>query len=192
MVPATEKEPSVDIVPYVAHGDQTRLMQILGTLGHFGCDWWHDLAGKRAPDFVIGGEDAPYLRRWWLIPRNEECNLYLHQFCRSDDDRALHDHPWASRSLMLEGRYIEHVQEGPPRLFAEGQEIYRSATMAHRVELLRNMHGEEMPVWTLFATGPKVREWGFLCPQGWRHWRDFCGVTEDGRNDGTIGRGCEG
>jgi hypothetical protein len=35
-------------------------------------------------------------------------------------------------------------------------------------------------------TGPKVREWGFLCPNGWRHWTDFL----DADNPGQPGRGC--
>ena len=49
---------------------------------------------RRAPDFVIGGSDNPYLLRWFLIPRNPVFNVYLHKFMRSDDDRALHTHPW--------------------------------------------------------------------------------------------------
>lgn len=180
----------MEIADYVKQGDRTSLHQILARIGQVVPDWFERVAASRSPDFVIGGAEAPYLRRWWLVPRNEEANIYLHHFCRSDDDRALHDHPWESRSLLLSGRYIEHVPDGPPRLFSAGQEIWRSAEAAHRIELLRDPYGFEMPVWTVFATGPKVREWGFLCPKGWRHWRDFCGLTEDGRNDGTIGPGC--
>lgn len=29
---------------------------------------------------AIGGEDDPYLLRWYLIPRNKRLNIYLHQF----------------------------------------------------------------------------------------------------------------
>jgi hypothetical protein len=43
---------------------------------------------KRAPDQVIGGRERPYMLRWYLIPRNRFCNIYLHHFLRSDDDRA--------------------------------------------------------------------------------------------------------
>ena len=57
----------------------------------------------RTPDLVIGGWDDPYLLRWWLIPRNRWFNVYLHLFLRSDDDRALHDHPWFNLSFLLEG-----------------------------------------------------------------------------------------
>jgi hypothetical protein len=55
--------------------------------------WFKKIAGSRPPDFVIGG-DSPYMLRWWIIPRNKFFNIYLHRFLRSDDDRALHDHPW--------------------------------------------------------------------------------------------------
>src|ERR1700761_3749952 len=79
------------------------------------------VVAQRAPDFIIG-EDNPqgaYLNRWFLTPwrhwqrrlgkraeanptrwnRTAEWlarllpNLYLHEFLRDDDDRALHDHP---------------------------------------------------------------------------------------------------
>lgn len=39
---------------------------------------------RRPPDFVIGGQERPYLRRWFVIPRNPIWNVYLHQFLRSD------------------------------------------------------------------------------------------------------------
>lgn len=44
----------------------------------------------REPDFVIGDD---YLRRWYVVPRNPFCNVYLHHILHSDDDRALHDQP---------------------------------------------------------------------------------------------------
>ncbi len=36
-------------------------------------------------------------------------------------------------------------------------------------------------------TGPKVRECGFHCPQGWRHHEEFFAPHDKGR----VGRGCE-
>lgn len=160
---------------------------------------------RRSPDFVIGGEDDPYLMRWWLIPRNRWFNVYLHLFLRSDDDRALHDHPWASCSLLIEGRYTEIVPQsrgwfaGLDAMMGvveaierrPGRPVFRGASAAHRLELHRDAQGREKPVWSLFITGPKVREWGFWCPKGWRHWREFCAVDEDGSNSGRVGRGCE-
>ncbi len=141
---------------------------------------------QRPPDFVIGGDDRPYLRRWWLIPRNPFLNVYLHQILRSDDDRALHDHPWASCSIILRGRYLDWTQR---RWIQIGEELsagmikFRWPTDAHRLELI-----DDKPCWTLFITGPRVRQWGFLCPQGWKHWKEF---TKPGF-PGEKGPGCEG
>lgn len=142
------------------------------------------IAGRRSPDVEIGGHENPYLRRWWLIPRNRWLNVYLHEFCRSDDDRALHDHPWWNLSILLRGQYIEHtIADGGINVRTErqaGDVKFRSADAAHRIEL------SDGHCWTLFLTGPRLREWGFHCPRGWVHWRDFT----SGPNGETIGRGC--
>lgn len=150
----------------------------------------------RRPDLVVGDAGSerwpssgprPYLRRWWLVPRNRFFNVYLHQFLRSDDDRALHDHPWWSLSLLLCGRMLEHtIGAGGVHHRAElthGGMRLRSARFAHRLEL---EPGTEC--WTLFVTGPVLREWGFHCAQGWRHHTRFA-LTRAGSS--TIGRGCE-
>jgi len=144
---------------------------------------WTD---NREPDFVIGGEDNPYLLRWWLIPRNRFFNVYVHLFLRSDDDRALHDHPWASCSFLLAGSYTEHtIDAGGVRrrqvLQTGDWKLRPSGRMAHRIEL------HDGPAWTLFITGPRYREWGFHCPRGWVPWHQFT----DSRDKGAIGRGCD-
>lgn len=133
---------------------------------------------KRPPDFVIGDD---YMRRWWLIPRNRAFNVYLHNVRHSDDDRALHDHPWVSLSLCLDGWLKEHTPAGIRDVRA-GRLIFRRATSAHRLEIPDGSDG----AWTLFMTGPVIRAWGFHCPQGWRHWRDFVA----GEDKGRVGRGC--
>ena len=141
----------------------------------------------RDPDVVIGGHERPYLFRWYLIPRNRFLNVYLHYFLRSDDDRALHDHPWANMSILLDGSYMEHqIDAGGihrKQLRKAGSWYLRlSGKIAHRIELHKG------PVWTLFITGPRYREWGFHCPDtGWVHWTDFT-ATDD---PGAIGRGCD-
>jgi len=145
-------------------------------------------AEKRDPDFIIGGKDAPYLIRWWVIPRNRFFNIYLHRFLRSDDDRALHDHPWLFNcSILLDGSYLEHTPSGSKYRFA-GDWKFRWGRATHRIELLTPLgnFGKPLPCWTLFITGPVVREWVFHCPKGWVHWRDFT----DARDKGSIGRGC--
>lgn len=120
---------------------------------------------------------AGYLLRWHLIPRNRFFNIYLHKFIGNDDERALHDHPWHSLSIRLKGELWEYTPwvQLAPRI------KYRSATMAHRIELV----DKSKPAWTIFITGPAIREWGFHCKNGWQHWSTM--TTKDGK---TIG-GCE-
>lgn len=133
----------------------------------------------RQPDFIIGEPEKPYLLRWWIIPRNRWFNVYLHMILRDDDDRALHDHPWWNISMILSGAYRE-VMPLRTVLRKAGSIVFRRPTAAHRLEVAKG------PVWTLFITGPRVREWGFHCPQGWRHWEEFTAPESTGQ----IGRGC--
>ena len=139
-------------------------------------EWARDVM-RRKPDFVIGND---YLLRWWIIPRNEGCNIYLHEILHSDDDRALHDHPWANTSYILSGGYIEHTPDG---VFERktGDIVERSADDLHRIDVI-----DGQSCVSLFITGPKVRDWGFECPQGWVPWQDFTDPTDSSQ----VGRGC--
>ena len=139
-------------------------------------EWAHSIM-CRDPDFIIGND---YIRRWWVIPRNKSCNVYLHEILHSDDDRAMHDHPWANTSLLIAGGYIEHTPDGTFTRNA-GDVIERPADALHRLEIIPGQRAI-----SLFMTGPTVREWGFACPKGWVHWTDFV----DARDAGQIGRGC--
>ena len=136
------------------------------------------------PDFVIGPPEDPYLRRWWVIPRNQWFNIYLHEIRHSDEPRAKHDHPWWNLSILLTGEYLELRPEGDVWR-CQGEIILRRPEQAHRLVLPGAK--EHRQVWTLFITGPVIREWGFICPQGWRHWKEFTSPL----NKGETGRGCD-
>jgi hypothetical protein len=140
--------------------------------------WADSIMQSRSADFVIGDD---YLRRWYVIRRSLGANVYLHQINRSDDDRALHDHPWSSTSFIIRGHYIEVTPEGRFERKA-GDIVSRSADALHRLEVIEG----EPPVISLFTTGAKEREWGFACPQGWVHWKDFTDPTDSSK----TGRGC--
>lgn len=154
----------------------------------------------REPDFIIGGRRNPYMLRWYLTPWSQYDrrdpplwaqitkrvlpNVYLHHFLRSDDDRALHDHPWFNMSIVLQGDYWEITPKGR-FLRSTGAIKIRTPWAAHRVELFKACNAvdkggvvlqhtvNEIEAWTLFITGPRVREWGFLCPKGWINWQKF-------------------
>lgn len=169
----------------------------------------------RPPDFIIGTPESPYMRRWWVIPRNRVFNIYLHNVQRDDDDRALHDHPWWNVSIVLRGGYWEikplyrplypdlaldmfhapnltRIWRGP------GSVVVRKATDAHRLALKEDdtpvdgwgdpLHDPELvPSWSLFITGPNVRTWGFWCLKGWVPWQQFCAPGDSSQ----VGKGCE-
>lgn len=143
------------------------------------------MSATRDPDFIIGSPADPYMRRWFIIPRNAVFNVYLHEFLRSDDDRALHDHPWWNISIILANCYVEQTilagGVNKRRVYTAGDVKFRAARSAHRVELANGK------CWTLFITGPRLREWGFHCPSGWKHWTKFVNPN----NRGEIGPGCD-
>ena len=126
---------------------------------------------------IIGNN---YMERWVVIPNNKYFNIYLHHFLHDDDDRALHDHPWWSVSFLLRGVLREIMRE-QSRVIRRWLPVWRRPTHTHRLELVSK------EALTLFITGPWVREWGFHCPKGWRHWTKFVDTTDTGK----IGRGCD-
>lgn len=144
---------------------------------------------RRPPDFIIGKPGSPYMNRWYVIPRNRFFNIYLHQILRSDDDRALHDHPWLNVSILLHGAYREVMPAWKPYEIGSeivvwryrGSVVFRRPSAAHRLEV-----DGGACVWSLFLTGPKVREWGFWCPKGWKVWTSFVDMS----NTGAVGPGC--
>lgn len=167
----------------------------------------------RAPDLTIGPVDNPQTLRWHIF-RFRGWQLALHKWLRSDDDRALHDHVGDNLSLIVgrhgyweivriystdpvpvyfrpwrrdgEGRYYVDMRywRKPWRLY------FRRAEQPHRVEVAQG------PVWSIWFRWPPRRQWGFHCPKGWRHWREYCDIREgvDYHKPGyvsTIGKGCE-
>jgi hypothetical protein len=113
----------------------------------------------RKPDLTIGSEEDPYLRRWWVIPRNPVFNIYLHHILRPDEE-VFHDHPWWNMSIVLKGMYYETTPKGR-FLRRAGSVVFRYAKALHSLAPLSG------GCWSLFITGPRFRTWGFACPKGW-------------------------
>lgn len=166
------------------------------------------IAGRRPPDLIVGQDNAAgaYLLRWYITPWR--CwapasrvarflikllpNLYLHKFLRDDDDRALHDHPSMAISFILRRGYVEHtIANGGVHVrtdHAPGSLRYLGLHHTHRIELHRDQWGNPEACWTLFWFGPRLRDWGFHCPQqGWVPWQRFTAAGKPGE----IGPGCD-
>ena len=148
------------------------------------------LTFPRKPDFIISRVDGtPYKLRWYLIPRNKLLNIYLHNIIGSDDERALHDHRSHNISILLKGSYIEHFKDNKIVRNAICV-VFRKGETPHRLQLFKDPFnwGKELPTWSIFIKLKDYRDWGFWCPQGWRHWEEFVSKTEDGN---TVGKGCD-
>lgn len=142
--------------------------------------WHYRYAQNHPPNLVLGDPATPSLLRWHLIPRNWFFNVYLHKWMDSDRDKVLHDHPYANISVVLEGSYVEQTKRGLRR-YGAGAIKLRRAKSPHRIIM-----NTGKPCWTIFITGPRIREWGFHCPNGWKDWKSFVKL----RNAGDPSGGC--
>lgn len=131
---------------------------------------------------LIGPANNPLIKRYKLFHVGRLPRLYLHHFCRSDYDRALHNHPWWFVSILLKGDYYEYLNNEHVMHRTAPSVVFRGLERSHRIELpvyLDNDYAvREKPCWTLFITGPPVRPWGFFCKDGWKHHRGFTGCPE--------------
>ena len=117
---------------------------------------------------VICNEETPYLERWILW-----CGitLRLHRFLTSDEDRAVHDHPWWFITVPFTSyhEYVERNGMEIRRQVAAWRPHFRGSRFRHRVEIDRT------PSWTLVLTGIKNNEWGFWQESQFVHNRDWTG-----------------
>lgn len=142
---------------------------------------------------IVNCNRDPYLHRWYVL-RTARVGIFIHKFVRSDEDRALHDHPWSFIVIPLWGGYIEH-SDRPPTIDEEWDALleqrpaprvplqrrvwpiistrYRGTDYRHRVELIN-----DRPSWSLFIRFRKIREWGFWPREGFvlwnKWWQDKC------------------
>lgn len=128
--------------------------------------WAEEYTGLRPPDIYLGRADDHQLERWYVLPRNDQFNIYLHWFLRSDDDRAPHDHVADNISLLLRGRYAEVTPEGTT-IYEAGDRVERKAEQLHRVELI------DGPTLSMFVIQKPRRVWGFQTEEGWEDWQTF-------------------
>ena len=115
---------------------------------------------------ILGDLKCVYMRRWIL--NLGLFTIRLHVFHRSDEDRALHDHPWWFVSLLLWGSYREHTVDGTTPWRRVGSIAFRRATHRHRVEI---KPGSKCI--TFVISGPIRRMWGFWKNGGFWPYKDY-------------------
>ncbi len=133
-------------------------------------------------------EGLAYLIRWYLL-RTSFVAVFVHKFVRSDEDRALHDHPWNFLVIPIWRGYREHSERPKTKSERAGiirlpwwsgwvEELnkpvavvrrvwpilgirYRKAEYRHRVELIAGKAS-----WSIFIRFRERRGWGFWPKQG--------------------------
>lgn len=127
------------------------------------------LLSSAHPYCNIGQGPETYMERWWLKMWTAEdpISIRLHYIRRSDTDRAMHDHPWATTSIILDGHFVEVTPEDQKQepakdrtnykmiRYEQGSVISRKPTDRHR--LIVPPGG----VWTMFFMGAYEQMWGF-------------------------------
>jgi hypothetical protein len=113
-----------------------------------------------------------YLERFYILS-TPWLGIYLHRFWASDDD-GLHDHPWNSISILLDGVY--HEEEPERQNVPYGPTVVRRRSPLHPLFKIRSRYAahritidEEKPgAWSLFIRfGFKRRKWGFYRNRRW-------------------------
>lgn len=111
--------------------------------------------------------DDLYLTRYHIV-RTPWFGVYIHVIHRPDRDRFLHDHPWSFSSVVLRGGYQEETRRNLDSFTIKKT---HKAGSFHRMRLKDGYHSIRtllrVPTWTLVFRGKRVKDWGYLTPNGW-------------------------
>lgn len=150
-------------------------------------------AALKTPYFHLDG----YMERYWVQkPAPTKDDEYsnasrVHKFLRSDTDRALHCHPWASTSIVLFYGYHEMLplsQDQPPSKDPAnhvviwrrpGDIVHRAARDRHRIILEPGCDA-----WSLFIVEDREKPWFFHDPvRGQVPWREYLDEASANEHD---------
>jgi hypothetical protein len=113
---------------------------------------------------IVNCDRNVYLHRWFVV-RTKFLGVFIHKFELSDEDRALHDHPWNFLVVPLFRGYNEFNAKGVHRVWPIIGTRFRRGTYRHRVELI-----DGKPSWSLFFRFRRFRIWGFWPKTGFMAW----------------------
>lgn len=148
---------------------------------------WNPRGDNRQPGITwgqrVGEPGCEYLRRW-VFNFGPVGSIRVHHWTGSDDDRALHDHPWWFLTFVLKGGYTDVSSTTPVALdsMIEDRHVYAGIVHDHlRAPVVRYrpaLHAHTVQVdeggcWTVMLTGPWERDWGFYTREGWVRMRRY-------------------
>jgi hypothetical protein len=132
--------------------------------------------------YTIETDGDPYLTRVILsrllkLRDRFGVGVFLHKFHRHDIDRHLHNHPWKwAFSIILSGSYTEERLEAYLPMIGMVSNTQRVRWFNYLTDAdyhaVKQLHGD---VWTLFITGPRIQDWGFLVDGKHVPWKKYLG-----------------
>ena len=154
---------------------------------------------KLTPYCHLPSDDCPtYMERYWVFnPYDRVTNkprfsplipvsIRVHHIIREDFERALHDHPWNARTIILKGWYIEKRfnPEFESMLPASPSNPEFVAVIRRPGDTARLRFGEfhtivqlsDDDTYTLFFSWKWRGVWGFLVDGVKVPWRKYLGV----------------
>jgi hypothetical protein len=109
-----------------------------------------------------------HFKRWRII-ETPWFSIYIHGIYKADEDKHMHDHPWNYTSFVLRGFFSERMPARDGRkgrydtlILGPGKFVGRKAEQFHKIEQLHSPS-----VYTLFFTGRRRRDLGYLTEIGW-------------------------
>lgn len=153
------------------------------------------LTGYMNRYWLLGGSHmdqrptVPWRRFWLDKVIGKFIAIRIHHILRSDNDWALHDHPWPALSIILTTGYTEVMpvdqHQAPYRDYEpdglihkkrrRGAIVFRKAHHRHRLII-----PEGKTAWTLFFMFGKRNWWGFYTRTGKVYYRDYLSAKEVG------------
>jgi hypothetical protein len=129
---------------------------------------------------IISKQGVVHFRRYRLI-QTPWFAVYLHQICKSDEDKDLHDHPWSFESLILKGSYRENYSTGMHHYVVRNKTYYAGDVVQHDAEDAHQLTLLSQEAWTLVFTSGREREWGYRTAMGWVDNKTYRQLKNDGK-----------
>jgi hypothetical protein len=180
-------------------------------------NWLIRRAIKTPFSHLPSNDDPSYMARYWLFNPYPESSsdrkrwqfpwsIRIHHIKREDHDRALHDHPWNARTIILKGWYTEkrRLELTDPMLTHALADLAKimPVTNAEATQHFLRQPGDTAKlayneyhtitsvsddgVWTLFISGPWRGVWGFLVDGVKIPWKTYLGVDAPAPIEGSA------
>lgn len=128
---------------------------------------------------IISKDGVLHFRRWRILS-TKYLSIYIHEIFKADEDVHMHDHPWNYKSYVLSGIFLEESFDTSQkyskfRVLEKHHSVERTASVFHTI---KNIFTDK--VVTLFVTGKKYKDWGYLVDGKWIQHEEYRKMKHQG------------